>query len=263
MHPYKRRQQEFEDSQYVNHALSKDAPTPGQAYWNSFPFFFAAEVGKQAGVIHPKSILVVCCGAGSELKIWSSAWSLGKIFILDFSMQALEAARRRKELNAFEGELIPICADAEALPCRDGSFDLVLIANGLHHLLDPATGLKELYRVARQGVIVIEPADTLLMPLFKRVGLAREFEEAGNEVRRLSRREFEGIIRGSDTFIFRRFFHTWNESLDARILRRVDSSLRLKVLKFLHWTLNLPIFLLRVHCVAVIKKGETGQEADD
>lgn len=71
-------------------------------------------------------------------------------------MRAQEAARRRRELDAFEGEQIPICADAEALPCGDGSIDLVLVANGLHHFLDPAKGLPKPYRVVRPGVVVIE-----------------------------------------------------------------------------------------------------------
>jgi ubiquinone/menaquinone biosynthesis C-methylase UbiE len=256
MHPYKKRQQEFEDSQFVNYALAKETPTLGQAYYNSYAFSHAAQVAKQAGLVDPESILVVCCGAGSELKIWLSEWPLRKLFILDFSVQALGAAQRRKELDALDGELIPICADAEALPCRDGAVDLVVITNGLHHLLDPVKGLNEMYRVARRGVIAIEPADTILMPFFKRVGLAKKYEEAGNEVRRLSRRAFEGVIRGSDTFVYRRFFHTWNASLDAGILRRVNSSFRLKALKFVHWVLNSPFSPFRLHCVAVINKGQ-------
>src|SRR5207244_2557637 len=45
--------------------------------------------------------------------------------------------------------LHPVAADAATLPFRDGSFDLVLAALSLSHLVDLATGLGEARRVGR------------------------------------------------------------------------------------------------------------------
>jgi len=49
-------------------------------------------------------------------------------------------------------------ADAMSLPFEDGSFDTVSVAGSLHHLADPAVGLREMRRVLRPGghFIVLE-----------------------------------------------------------------------------------------------------------
>ncbi|WP_327292363.1 class I SAM-dependent methyltransferase [Streptomyces sp. NBC_01198] len=48
-----------------------------------------------------------------------------------------------------DGALIE--ADSAQLPLRDGTFDAVLAAGLVHHLPDPAAGLRELARVTRPG----------------------------------------------------------------------------------------------------------------
>jgi hypothetical protein len=55
----------------------------------------------------------------------------------------------------------------------------------LHHLEDPARGLRELARVARHAVSVTEPADALGTAVAVRLGLALAREAAGNRVARL------------------------------------------------------------------------------
>ena len=40
---------------------------------------------------------------------------------------------------------------------EDGSYDLVLVQDGLHHLPRPTLGFTEMLRVARIAAIVIEP----------------------------------------------------------------------------------------------------------
>jgi SAM-dependent methyltransferase len=52
-------------------------------------------------------------------------------------------------------------AVAEALPFRDGSFDVALGVITLHHWTDPVAGLREMARVARRQVVVyFEPSQT-------------------------------------------------------------------------------------------------------
>ena len=49
------------------------------------------------------------------------------------------------------------CGDATLLPFRDASFDLVFEANLLHHVSDAGTVLKEMHRVSRKYVVLLEP----------------------------------------------------------------------------------------------------------
>lgn len=46
---------------------------------------------------------------------------------------------------------------AEELPFRDGAFDVVFVANLLHHSADPSAVVREASRVARQHVVLLEP----------------------------------------------------------------------------------------------------------
>jgi SAM-dependent methyltransferase len=57
------------------------------------------------------------------------------------------------------------CADATALPLRDGAADLTLAAHMLYHVPEPADALRELRRVTRPGgrvVLVLNGASHLL-----------------------------------------------------------------------------------------------------
>src|SRR5262245_52157821 len=50
-----------------------------------------------------------------------------------------------------------VCGDATCLPFPDASFDLVFEANLLHHVQDPTVVLREMNRVTRKYVVVLEP----------------------------------------------------------------------------------------------------------
>ena len=49
------------------------------------------------------------------------------------------------------------CCDAEDVPLSDGSFDVCEVHDGLHHLPRPFEAIAEMARVAREGLIIIEP----------------------------------------------------------------------------------------------------------
>ena len=55
------------------------------------------------------------------------------------------------------GGLEVVLADALNLPLANDSFDLVFAANLLHHTLTPNDVLREMARVARKAVVIIEP----------------------------------------------------------------------------------------------------------
>lgn len=66
--------------------------------------------------------------------------------------------------------------DAEDLTYEDASFDLVAVSGGLHHCRSPHRALLEMYRVAREAVLVLESRDSLLMRAAVRLGVADEYE---------------------------------------------------------------------------------------
>jgi SAM-dependent methyltransferase len=55
-----------------------------------------------------------------------------------------------------------VAADAENTEFKSESFDLVIVQDGLHHLASPVRGFTEMLRIARVGVIFVEPHDALV-----------------------------------------------------------------------------------------------------
>ncbi len=100
--------------------------------------------------------------------------------------------------------------NAEAMSFDNRSFDFVMCKEAYHHFPRPPLALYEMLRVARVGVALIEPndpvvtygpAESLLLPLrWVLRALLRKplntFEESGNYVFSISRREMEKVALG-------------------------------------------------------------------
>jgi uncharacterized protein YbaR (Trm112 family) len=127
------------------------------------------------------AVLDACSGSGMDAEMLARAGA--RVIALDVS----EGCARRAEERARRSgvEYLAVVGDVEHLPLRDAAVDVSYVHDGLHHLEDPATGLRELARVARRAVSVIEPADALGTAVAVRLGLALAREEAGNRVARL------------------------------------------------------------------------------
>jgi ubiquinone/menaquinone biosynthesis C-methylase UbiE len=52
---------------------------------------------------------------------------------------------------------IKLCSDASHLPFADNCFDCVMCTNLIHHLDDPFATVREMRRVSKKYVIIIEP----------------------------------------------------------------------------------------------------------
>jgi ubiquinone/menaquinone biosynthesis C-methylase UbiE len=91
------------------------------------------------------------CGAGSLLDILSQRHE--NIFGADLSVDMLGCA---KEDN---GRLRLAAADAQNLPFKDKTFDIVTCVGSLHHAREPYAALKEISRVLKDGgtLIASEP----------------------------------------------------------------------------------------------------------
>lgn len=171
-----------------------------------------------------RQVLVASCGSGIDIHYLRKFYAPG-FSVTDVSQHAVFISR---SLNlAVEG----IVADTEALPFPDNSFDISFVAASLHHLPRPLLGLYELLRVARSGVIAIEPNDSWLMRMATRIGLATEIETAGNYVYRFSAWDIERLTRAL-------FTKSYSISLFA-IHRVAKTPLEFAVLKVLNAGANL------------------------
>jgi len=68
--------------------------------------------------------------------------------------------------------------DVEELAYQDGEFDFCIAHNGLHHCLSPHRGLLEMFRVARNGIVVFEPRDSFLTRCAVRLNFGQDYETA-------------------------------------------------------------------------------------
>ena len=133
-------------------------------------------------VLPGATALTICGGSGLDAELLARAGA--RVILSDISLGVVLQARERAK--RFGLDITLIVADAEALPFRDGSIEVVYVHDGLHHLENPALGLAEMARVARRAVSVTEPAAAAATAAAVRIGLAEAEEEAGNPVRRLT-----------------------------------------------------------------------------
>lgn len=121
--------------------------------------------------------------------------------------------------------------DAQSLTFDDASFDVVFVADGLHHCSSPHRALTEMYRVARRTIIVVESRDNALMRLANRLDLSPEYElEAVID----NGFEYGGVDNGPvPNYIFR-----WTEDEFEKTLRSFDPTGPISCRYF--YDLNLP-----------------------
>lgn len=133
------------------------------------------------GSARGRTALVVCAGSGMDAEFLARAGMM--VVASDISLGAM---RRCKERSArHHVPLAAVVADVEHLPFKSESVGLSYVHDGLHHLEQPALGLAEMLRVARDQVSVTEPAQAAATSMAVRLGLSVEIEEAGNRVARM------------------------------------------------------------------------------
>lgn len=121
--------------------------------------------------------------------------------------------------------------DAQRLSFGDRTFDIVFVADGLHHCRSPHGALLEMYRVAKRGIVVVESRDSLMMRLANRLGLSPEYElEAVFD--------HEGKAGGLDNSAVPNFIYRWTEREFRKVVRSYNPRGR-HVFRF-YYGLNLP-----------------------
>ena len=123
----------------------------------------------------------ICGGSGMDAEFLARAGA--SVISTDISLGACQRTQERAERYGFD--VLPVVADAGALPFRDRSVDLVYVHDGLHHLESPEAGIREMLRTSRLAISINEPARAGATMLAARVGLSEHYEEAGNFIARV------------------------------------------------------------------------------
>jgi SAM-dependent methyltransferase len=127
------------------------------------------------------TVLDACCGSGMDTEFLVRQGA--RVIALDISEGCASRARVRAQRCGLD--YLVVVGDVEHLPIRTAAVDIAYVHDGLHHLDEPALGLRELARVARCAVSVNEPADALGTQVAVRLGISSNRESAGNRVARL------------------------------------------------------------------------------
>jgi SAM-dependent methyltransferase len=170
----------FDQDSTDDFGVTRPRGAPGLYAWLLQEKFRRSVVGLE-DLLPGSTALTICGGSGVDAEFLAQAGA--RVILSDISLGVVLQARERARRHGLDISLV--VADAEALPFRDGSIDLVYVHDGLHHLERPALGLAEMARVARRAVSVSEPAAAVATAVAVRLGLAEDEEEAGNRVRRL------------------------------------------------------------------------------
>jgi SAM-dependent methyltransferase len=125
--------------------------------------------------------VTICGGSGMDAEFLARAGA--SVISTDISLGAAERTRERARRYGFD--VLPVVADAEALPLRDRSVDLLYVHDGLHHLDYPPAGIREMLRTSRLAISINEPARAGATLVAAKIGLAAHYEDAGNFIARL------------------------------------------------------------------------------
>jgi ubiquinone/menaquinone biosynthesis C-methylase UbiE len=95
-----------------------------------------------------RDVLEVGCGAGQGLGYLAGIARF--VSGADFSRAVLATASRH-----YEGRIALSCFDAQQMPCRDASFDVVIMLEAIYYLPDASRFAQEAFRVLRPGGILL------------------------------------------------------------------------------------------------------------
>lgn len=117
-----------------------------------FDILWRKWAAQSAAKLKGRKILDVCCGTGEmALSLSKAAFENVEINLVDFSLPMLDKARQRK----YESYTSFILADANVLPYKNCTFDLITISFALRNLNTRKdillAHLKEFYRILKPG----------------------------------------------------------------------------------------------------------------
>jgi len=129
----------------------------------------------QDGVLPRETRVLVACGGTTDRDVFQ------RLGFANVTISNIDSRMTGNEFAPYAWSY----QDAENLSYPDNAFDVIVTHNGLHHCHSPHRALLEMYRVARQSVLIFEPRDTALVRLGTRLDFGQEYEVAavaGNDL---------------------------------------------------------------------------------
>lgn len=136
------------------------------------------------------SVLDICCGSGMFSEFYAKKGA--EVTGIDISDDCINRAKIRAERYGFSANFQ--IGDSENLPFPDNSFDIVSVHDGLHHLNNPEKAVLEMVRVAKKGVVIIEPAKAWGTRISVLLEISKDYEDAGNFVYRFRKDELTSLL---------------------------------------------------------------------
>jgi ubiquinone/menaquinone biosynthesis C-methylase UbiE len=139
-------------------AFDHQAPTYDTSGYGRHARRLHAEVLAAVQSFPFKTVLDVGCGTGATLEAIVSAHPTVRAWGIDLSTEMIARARERLAAarERADGAVELQVADAERLPLADGTVDLVVCVDSLHHYPDPGAALRDMRRVTRpDGALVV------------------------------------------------------------------------------------------------------------
>jgi demethylmenaquinone methyltransferase / 2-methoxy-6-polyprenyl-1,4-benzoquinol methylase len=99
-------------------------------------------------------ILDVATGTG-DLALAALKLHPSKVTGIDISEKMLEAGRIKMAEMGVSGSIELLKGDSEHIEFSDNRFDVVMVAFGVRNFSDPLKGLREMYRVAKHGGLIM------------------------------------------------------------------------------------------------------------
>lgn len=123
--------------------------------------------------------------------VYLSRYGFSSVIASDISDSLLKQAERYGHSIRYQVE------NAEALSLASGVVDYILCKEAFHHFPRPMIALYEMLRVARHGVVLVEPQDAMIDPPILLEQLDRyDYETSGNYIYTISRREMVKVAVG-------------------------------------------------------------------
>jgi ubiquinone/menaquinone biosynthesis C-methylase UbiE/uncharacterized protein YbaR (Trm112 family) len=201
----------------------------------NFLFYYTLNICRNfLGNVKGKRIIDVCCGGGADAEYLHNLGA--RITGVDISADYLKCALvRAKKFNL---DINLVVGDAENLPFKSDYFDYGIIHCGLHHLPNPYDGIKELIRVSKKGIVIVESFNSIFTKLFIKLGISNE-TEAGHPIYRFDKKTLINFLKenGLEKYNLKTFFiYTREEPL--RIYSFLDNKYLFKVFKFVYKFVN-------------------------
>ena len=114
--------------------------------------------------VQDKEVLNIGCGPGREAEYLSRKQG-ASVIGLDIAPNAVHVALERSKRFGYSESFDGVAGDMENLPFPDKSFDVVFVTTALHHATDWRLALHEMIRVARQGVVIDESTNAVVIRL--------------------------------------------------------------------------------------------------